>query len=76
MEMKNMTKKPHAYAMHAKTNKETIHETNYVQEKPVVFVDHNILFHFRALPSSSCSKSQEYQTRSRFIKKYSKYPRV
>ena len=38
-----MTKKPRAYSMLAKSSKEIIHETLYLQEKPVVVVDHDVL---------------------------------
>ena len=38
-----MTNKPHAYAMHAKTSEENIHATRYLQEKPVVVVDPDVL---------------------------------
>jgi len=32
---KIMTKKPHAYAMHAKNSEENIHATLYLQENPL-----------------------------------------
>jgi len=52
-----MTKNPHAYVMHAKTSEENNYATWYLQGKPIVVVDHNVLLHFPALPFPSCSKN-------------------
>jgi len=45
-----MTNKLHAYAMHAKISEENIHATRYLQEKPDVVVDPDVLLHFITLP--------------------------
>jgi len=54
--------KPHSYAMHAKNSKEIIHETWYLQGKPIVVVDPDVPLCFPALPFPSCSKSQVCDT--------------
>ena len=42
--------------MHAKTSEEIIHATQYLQEKPILDVDPNVLLQFPSLPFPSCSK--------------------
>ena len=44
--------------MHAKTSKEIIHATRYVQEKSVVAVDLDFLLRFPTFPLLSFSKSK------------------
>jgi len=53
--------------MHAKTSKEIIHATWYLQEKPVVAA---------TLPSPSCSKSKVCHIPPKVLQENSKYPRV
>jgi len=71
-----MTNKPHAYAMHAKTSEENIHATWYLQEKPVVAVDPDVLLYLPALPFPSCSKNLSVSHPLRVLQENSKYPRV
>ena len=52
-----MTKKPHAYSMHAKTSDKNIHATRYLQTKYDVVVDLDVLFFFPYFPFPSCSKN-------------------
>lgn len=41
-----ITKQPHGYAIHAKTSKEIIHATQYMQGKTVVVAGFNVLQEF------------------------------
>lgn len=43
--------------MNAKTSEENIHATQYLQGKPIVNVDPNVLVQFSTLPFPSCSKN-------------------
>ena len=52
-----MTKKPHAYSIHAKISEENIHATWYLQEKPIVAADLDVLLRFSAIHFPSCSKT-------------------
>ena len=52
-----MTNKPRAYAMYSKTNEENIHATLYLEEKPIVVSNPDVLLHFRSLPFPPCSKT-------------------
>ena len=70
-----MTKNPHAYYMHAKTSEENIHATQYLQVKPIVVVDLDILLRFLALPFPSCSKTPSMPHSPRVLQENSKYPR-
>lgn len=58
MLMKDQNQETHACAMHAKTSKEIINVTRYLQPKLVVFVYPAVLFHFLDFPLPSRSKSQ------------------
>ena len=71
-----MTNKPHAYAMHAKTSEEKIHATQYLQEKPIVVVDLDVLLCFPSLPFPSCSKHPSMPHSPRVLQEKSKCPRV
>ena len=62
--------------MHAKTSKEIIYATQYLQEKYVVAVDPDVLLHFIALPFLSWSKYPNMPHSPRFIQENSKYPVV
>ena len=62
-----ITKKPHACAMHAKTNKEIIYATRYLQVKPIVVVDPDVLLCFPALLFPYFSKSQVCDTPPRVL---------
>lgn len=53
--------------MHAKTSEEIIHATRYLQAKPDVAVDPNVLLRFPAPPLPSCSKSQVCHTPPRVL---------
>ena len=63
-----MTNKPHAYSLHAKTSEENIHATRYLQEKPDVVANPNVLLHFLSLPLPSCSKNPSMQHSPRMLK--------
>ena len=62
--------------MHAKTSEENIHATWYLQEKPVVAVDPDVLLHFPALPLPSFSKSPSMPHPLRVLQEESKSTRV
>ena len=53
--------------MHAKTSKEIIHATRYMQEKPVVAVDFDFLLRFHVIPFPSFSKSKVCHTPPRVL---------
>ena len=55
--------------MHAKTSKEIIHATRYLQAKPAVSADLDVLLCFPTLPLPSCSKSQVCHTPLRVLQK-------
>ena len=57
-----ITKKPHACAMHAKNNNEIIHGTWYLQEKPTIVANTDVLLHFPSFPLPSISNSQVIHT--------------
>jgi len=71
-----MTNKPHAYAMHAKTIEENIYKTWYLQEKPTVVADLDVLLRFPSLPLPSCSKIPNMEHPPRVLQENSKCPRV
>ena len=71
-----MTKRPHAYAMHAKTNEENTHATQYLQAKPVVVVNPDVLLRFPTLPLPSFSKTPSMPHPPRVLQENSKCPRV
>jgi len=48
--------------MHSKTSKEIMHATPYLQEKPIVVFDPDVLLCFPNFPFPSYSKSQVCQT--------------
>ena len=62
--------------MHAKTSEEIIHATPYLQEKPIVVVDLDVLLCFPTFPLPYCSKSQVCHTPPRVIQEKYKCPRV
>lgn len=71
-----MTNKPHGYPKHAKTSEENTHTNRYLQEKPIVAADPDILLHFPALPFPSCSKTPSMPHSSKSYPRNSKFPRV
>ena len=62
--------------MHAKTSEENIHATQYLQAKPDVVVDPNVLLCFPALPLPYFSKNLSMPHSPRVLQENSKCPRV
>ena len=62
-----MAKKQHAYTMQAKTSEENIHVTRYLQAKPLVVADPDVLLCFPTFPIPYFSKSQVNPTPPRMV---------
>ena len=55
---------------------EKMHATQYLQVKPVVANDPDVLLHFPSFPLTSCSKFQVCDTPPTVLQEKSKCPRV
>jgi len=71
-----MANKPHAYAMHAETSEENIHETWYLQAKPIVATYPVVLLQFPTFPLPSCSKTPSIPHSPKVLQENSNCPRV
>ena len=62
--------------MHDKSSEEIICVTGYLQEKPVVVADLDVLLCFPTLPFPSCSKTPSMSHSLGVLQEKSKCPRV
>lgn len=62
--------------MHAKNSEKNIHATQYLQGKPTVADDFDVLLRFLSLPFPSFSKTPIMPHPLRALQENSKHPRV